>query len=93
LTSSRKTLFLLRPQPKQPFEVRLPVDEVGCYNNQMNLTTYFRETVAELKQVRWPTREETIRLTIVVLGISVFVGAYVGALDYLFTNLLTFFLK
>lgn len=59
----------------------------------MNLATYFRETVAELRQVRWPTRTETIRLTVIVLGISVLVGAYVGILDFLFTNLLTFLLK
>jgi preprotein translocase subunit SecE len=59
----------------------------------MKLTSYFRETIAELKQVRWPTKNETIRLTVIVIGISVFVGAYVGGLDFAFTNLLTFLLK
>lgn len=64
-----------------------------CYNISMNLVSYFRSTIDELKQVRWPTRQETIKLTLIVLGISLFVGAYVGGLDYLFTNLLTYILK
>jgi preprotein translocase SecE subunit len=56
----------------------------------MNLITYFQDTLSELKLVRWPTRRETINLTVIVIGISVVVGSYVGGLDYLFTNLLKF---
>lgn len=59
----------------------------------MSLTNYFTSTIAELKQVRWPSREETLKLTGVVIGISIFVGAYVGGLDFLFTNLLTKLIK
>ncbi|OGD09417.1 preprotein translocase subunit SecE [Candidatus Amesbacteria bacterium RIFOXYB1_FULL_44_23] len=54
----------------------------------MNLVSYFKDTVSELKLVTWPTRQQTINLTIIVLGISLFVGAYVGGLDFVFTNLL-----
>lgn len=43
------------------------------------------EVVDEVKKVTWPTRDETVAATIVVL-ITVFVfGAYLGALDALFT--------
>jgi preprotein translocase subunit SecE len=56
----------------------------------MNLITYIRETISELKLVRWPTRQETIDLTIIVLAISVLVGAYVGGLDFVFTNVLKY---
>jgi preprotein translocase subunit SecE len=54
----------------------------------MNPITYIKETISELKLVRWPTRQETINLTVIVLAISFIVGAYVGGLDFLFTNIL-----
>jgi preprotein translocase subunit SecE len=59
----------------------------------MNPVSYLKDTIAELKLVRWPTRQETTRLTLIVIGISVLVGAYVGALDYGFTSLLSTILK
>ena len=42
---------------------------------------FLKEVVAELKKVTWPTREETIKLTVVVIAISVVVGAFIGGLD------------
>lgn len=59
----------------------------------MKLISYFKDTVTELKLVTWPTKAQTIKLTAVVIGISVIVGAYVGGLDYMFTNLLTLVFK
>lgn len=50
--------------------------------------TFFAEVRTELSKVTWPKREEVIKLTIIVLAISVVVGAYLGGLDYLFTKLL-----
>ena len=48
---------------------------------------FYRETIAELKKVSWPTRSEAINLTRVVLIVIVIVGAFLGILDYLFTQL------
>ena len=45
---------------------------------------FFREVVTELKKVTWPTRAETIKLTAVVIAISVIVGLFIGALDITF---------
>lgn len=59
----------------------------------INPVKYVRETVAELKLVSWPTRETTTRLTIIVIVISALVGAYIGLLDYLLTNILKFIIK
>lgn len=42
----------------------------------------------ELNQVTWPTKQRTIKLTTIVIAVSVIVGAYLGALDYLFTKLI-----
>jgi preprotein translocase subunit SecE len=56
----------------------------------MSVISYIKETVAELKLVRWPTKKETLNLTVIVIAISILVGAYVGGLDFLFTNILKF---
>lgn len=52
--------------------------------------TFLRQVYDELKLVKWPTRNETIRLTTVVLFISFVIGAYIGALDYIFTQAMSF---
>ena len=47
------------------------------------------ELVAELKKVTWPTRQEAIRLTIIVLLVCVVIAVILGAIDYGFTHLVT----
>lgn len=51
--------------------------------------TFLRQTYDELKLVKWPTRNEIIRLTTVVLFISLVIGVYIGALDFIFTRLVS----
>ena len=46
-----------------------------------------QETWIELKKTTWPTRQEAIRLTTVVLGVIVFLGIYMGLLDFLLTTI------
>lgn len=54
---------------------------------------FLQETYSELKQVVWPTRQEVLRLTLIVITISVIVGAYIGVLDALFTTIMEALLK
>ena len=49
---------------------------------------YLVESWAELKKVAWPTRETVIRLTILVVAVSLAVGIYIFALDRIFNTLL-----
>ncbi|MFH1864193.1 MAG: preprotein translocase subunit SecE [bacterium] len=49
---------------------------------------FLSEVKAELIKVTWPKRKEVIRLTLVVIGISAIVAAFVGSLDLIFTKLL-----
>ncbi len=49
---------------------------------------YFNESWAELKKVTWPTRETVIRLTLLVIAVSVAVGIYIAVLDRFFNTLL-----
>ena len=49
--------------------------------------------VDELKKVSWPTRAETVRLTTIVIGVSLIIGLYVGIIDILLTKGLEFVTK
>lgn len=49
-------------------------------------TQFANGIVEELKKVTWPTREQTTRLTIIVIGISLIIGVYVGIIDVLLTK-------
>lgn len=51
------------------------------------ITRFYRETVGELRKVTWPTRQEAISLTIVVLVVTFGMSAFLGLLDYLFSRL------
>lgn len=50
------------------------------------LIKYIKATAAEMRQVAWPTRQQTIAYTILVIAISTVVALYVGAFDYLFSQ-------
>lgn len=58
----------------------------------MNPVGFLREVKTELDKVVWPTKEKTIQLTVLVLVVSIIVGAYVGSLDFIFTSLVNEFL-
>ena len=49
---------------------------------------FLREVRAELRKVAWPTREETINYSIVVLVTIVLMGALIYGLDWLFSTLI-----
>ncbi|MBZ1348198.1 MAG: preprotein translocase subunit SecE [Candidatus Nealsonbacteria bacterium] len=61
----------------------------------MNLTnipnkaiTFLKEVRLEMRKSNWPTREETIKYTLIVIGASIVVAIYLGGLDVLFTFLI-----
>lgn len=44
--------------------------------------------IEELKKVTWPARSETVRLTAIVIGISLIIGIYIGIIDVLLAKVL-----
>lgn len=50
-------------------------------------------TVAELRQVAWPSQKQTIMYTLLVIAISAAVALYVGAFDYLFSQMVNFLIN
>jgi preprotein translocase subunit SecE len=45
------------------------------------IVTYFRGVISELQKVTWPNREETTRLTSVVLAVTIAFAIVLGILD------------
>jgi preprotein translocase subunit SecE len=73
-------------------------NDVHCADKEVAVTTaakkkkkenrlvrYFKQTRAELRKVTWPARDEAIRLTAIVLAVTVAMAAFLGLLDYLLT--------
>jgi len=56
------------------------------------IKNFLKETKVELKKVNWPTRKETIKYTLIVVGVSFAVAIFLGGLDLLFTWLIANFL-
>jgi preprotein translocase subunit SecE len=50
--------------------------------------SFLKEVRDELKKVVWPTRDEIIRLTGVVILISLIVGLFLGGTDFILTKLI-----
>ncbi|MEK7127913.1 MAG: preprotein translocase subunit SecE [Patescibacteria group bacterium] len=48
---------------------------------------FFAEVRDELKKVTWPTRPQVIKMTAVVIGVTIAVSAYLGGLDFIFVRL------
>ena len=59
------------PAKKQPRGIRL----------------YFRETIGELRKVSWPTREEALNLTRIVVIVMVIMAIFLGGIDFVFFRL------
>jgi preprotein translocase subunit SecE len=57
------------------------------------IVRYYRETVGELKKVVWPTREEALRLTWIVLVVITIMAIILGTADYLFSQLFRFLIS
>jgi len=52
------------------------------------IINYIKGSIEEMKKVTWPTKKETYDYTLLVIGISLAVAAFLGALDYIFNWLL-----
>lgn len=55
----------------------------------MRITEYFKATKAEMTHVVWPTKQETIRFTALVIVVSLAVALLLGVSDFVFERLLT----
>ncbi|MGI6347900.1 MAG: preprotein translocase subunit SecE [Patescibacteria group bacterium] len=48
------------------------------------ISKYVKESIIELKKVTWPSKKETYRYTFLVIGLSLAMAIFLGALDLIF---------
>ena len=48
---------------------------------------FLQEVVSELRKSVWPSKEETARLTAIVIALAVVIGFFLGGLDRVFAEL------
>jgi len=66
---------------------------VSAKQHQENaIVRYFRETWFELKKVSWPTRQEALNLTFVVVVVAAFMAVVLSLMDWAFSSLFSLFL-
>lgn len=56
------------------------------------LINYIRDTRGEFKYVSWPTRQQSIVFTVVVIVVSILVAFFLGFFDYIFSLMLQKFI-
>lgn len=58
----------------------------------MKAFDFLREVQVELSKVVWPGRDQTVKLTIIVLITILIVGFFLGGLDLILNRILNFLL-
>ena len=52
------------------------------------VVNYIKEAKIELGKVVWPTRAELYRHTLIVIGVSLAMAAFLGIFDFIFNKVL-----
>ncbi|EKD65157.1 MAG: hypothetical protein ACD_50C00175G0012 [uncultured bacterium] len=55
--------------------------------------SFIKEVREELGKVVWPTREQVVRSTTIVILISLIAGIFLGGIDFIFTKLMETVIK
>ncbi len=53
----------------------------------MKPITYLKEVKNEMKHVSWPTRKQALIFTVITVVIALLTSVYLGALDFVFTEI------
>jgi len=54
---------------------------------------YIKATASEMKQVKWPTRQQAAFYTLLVVAVSAVTALYAGAFDYIFSQFISFIIN
>jgi len=61
-------------------------------NIPAKIISFLKEVRLEMKKVNWPTRQQTLRYTLIVIGVSFAVAVFLGTLDFILTTILNRFI-
>ena len=48
---------------------------------------WWKETVGELRKVTWPTKEDAIKMTKIVIVVVILTAVFLGVVDFVFSRL------
>jgi preprotein translocase subunit SecE len=65
------------------------VSKAETEKKENRVVKYFREARAEMRKVTWPTRQEALYLTGIVLAVTVAMSILLWVLDILFTGVMS----
>jgi len=57
------------------------------------VTGFFKEVQGELKRVSWPSREELIGSTIIVITLTFILATFIGCVDFILSMIIRFLVR
>ena len=60
---------------------------------KVNPVKFLKEVKQELSKVVWPTKKETIRLTLAVILVSILIGVFIDMIDYVLTRIMVIIIR
>ncbi len=63
-------------------------NKIDTTKRQRSVFTFFSEALSELRKVTWPTRQDTLRLSLLVLLFATAIGLILGFIDIGFARLM-----
>jgi len=69
---------------RKEYYIPLPDTRLGRFLNKRRrlVPRYFQESWVELRNVTWPSRKETFKLTVAVFTFAIILGALITVTDY-----------
>ena len=61
-------------------------------NLPTKVNTFLKEVRLEVKKVNWPTKQETLKYTLIVIIVCLLVSSFLGGLDFIFSKILEKFI-
>jgi preprotein translocase subunit SecE len=77
----------VKPVEQKSVETKVKDQKSGERREPNIIQRFFKETIGELRKVSWPTRKEATNLTIIVLGVVFAMAAFLGVLDWVFSQI------
>ena len=57
-------------------------------NITQKINSFLREVWVELKRLSWLSRKDLLRYTLIVLAVTIAVSAFLGGLDFIFSEII-----
>ena len=83
---NRQTKRMMKKDEERKRSAPRPVKQPGAPRERTKPLQFFREVIAELQKVAWPSRQEVGAYSLVVLVSAIVIAAIVFGMDYVFTK-------